>query len=143
MLIYSDGGARGNPGPAAIAFIIQSETGATLRKDASYIGSCTNNQAEYRALFAALEIAAELKPDSVTCYSDSELIVKQLNGKYSVKNKDLKELWLKVHNARKRFHETKFINVPRTHPMIFEADRLVNIALDARTERKQSRLNKP
>ncbi len=143
MLIYSDGGARGNPGPAAIAFIIQSETGATLRKDACYIGFCTNNQAEYKALFAALESAAEFKPDSVTCYSDSELLVKQLDGKYRVKNKELKELWLKVQDARKRFHETKFINVPRSHPMISEADRLVNIALDARVERSQSRLNKP
>ncbi len=111
--------------------------------DASYIGFCTNNQAEYKALIAALEGTAELKSDSVTCYSDSELLVKQLNGKYSVKNKELKELWLKVQEARKRFHEAKFVNVPRSHPMISEADRLVNITLDARKELRQSRLNKP
>ncbi len=142
MLIYSDGGARGNPGPAAIAFIIQSETGKTLRRDSSYIGICTNNQAEYRALFAALESAAELKPDSVICHSDSELIVKQLNGKYSVKNGELKELWLKVQEAKERFQEAKFVNVPRSHPMISEADNLVNLTLDARTEKRQSRINK-
>ncbi len=143
MLIYSDGGARGNPGPAAIAFIIQSETGATLRKDASYIGFCTNNQAEYKALSAALESAAELKPDSVTCYSDSELIVKQINGRYNVKNKELKELWLRVQEVRKQFRETKFVNVARSHPMISEADKLVNLTLDARKEQRQSGLNKP
>ncbi len=141
-MIYSDGGARGNPGPAAIAFIIQSETGKTLRRDSSYIGICTNNQAEYRALFAALESAAELKPDSVTCHSDSELIVKQLNGKYSVKNGELKELWLKVQEAKERFQEAKFVNVPRSHPMISEADNLVNLTLDARTEKRQARINK-
>ena len=133
-MIFSDGGARGNPGPAAIAFIIQSETGVTLLKNSCYVGTCTNNQAEYKALLAALEAAATLKADTVTCHSDSELIVKQLNGEYRVKNAELKALWQKVREIRKLFREAKFVNVPRSHRAIEEVDELVNLNLDSRTK---------
>jgi ribonuclease HI len=132
-MVFSDGGARGNPGPAAIAYIIQSETGETLTTNARYVGVCTNNQAEYKALLASLESKTALKADTVTCYSDSELVVKQLNGEYRVKNEELKELWRKVQGAKKRFREVRFVNVPRTHCVIQEADKLVNLTLDART----------
>jgi ribonuclease HI len=131
LMVFSDGGARGNPGPAAIAFIVQSETGEPLTKDTRYVGVCTNNQAEYKALLAALESAASHKADSVTCHLDSELVVKQVNGEYRVKNEELKELWRRVQEAKKRFNEVKFVNVPRSHRMIQEADRLVNLTLDA------------
>jgi len=131
LMVFSDGGARGNPGPAAIAFIIQSETGETLVKDTRYVGVCTNNQAEYKALLAALESAAAHKADSVTCHLDSELVVKQVTGEYRVKNEELKELWRRVQEAKKRFNEVKFVNVPRSHRIIQEADRLVNLTLDA------------
>jgi ribonuclease HI len=134
LMVFSDGGARGNPGPAAIAFIIQSETGKTLTKDAYYVGVCTNNQAEYKALLAALESAAAYNAETVTCHSDSELVVKQVIGEYRVKNEELREQWRKVQEAKKRFREVKFVNVPRSHTTIQEADRLVNQALDARTE---------
>ena len=133
-MIFSDGGARGNPGPAAIAFIIQSETGETLAKNARYVGSCTNNQAEYKALLAALEAAAALKADTVTCHSDSELIVKQLNGEYRVKNTELKAMWQKAREMRKLFREAKFVNVPRSNCVIEQVDELVNLTLDARAE---------
>ena len=133
-MIFSDGGARGNPGPAAIAFIIQSETGETLAKNARYVGSCTNNQAEYKALLAALEAAAALKADTVTCHSDSELIVKQLNGEYRVKNTELKAMWQKAREMRKLFREVKFVYVPRSNCVIEQVDELVNLTLDARAE---------
>ncbi len=130
-MVFTDGGARGNPGHAAIAYVVQSETGKTLVKDAHYVGVCTNNQAEYKALLAALDNAAAQNADTVICYSDSELVIKQITGEYRVKNQDLRELWQKVHETRKRFREVKFLNVPRNNPVIQEADRLVNMTLDA------------
>jgi ribonuclease HI len=130
---FSDGGARGNPGPAAIAFTLQSDTGETLTKHTHYVGVCTNNQAEYKALLAALESAAAHNADSVTCYSDSELVIKQVNGEYRVKNKGLRDLWQKVQEEKKRFRKVEFINVPRTHQAIQEVDRLVNLTLDSTT----------
>lgn len=133
MLTFSDGGARGNPGPAAIAFIIQSVTGQTLTTSSRYVGVCTNNQAEYRALLAALEAAEALNAVRITCHLDSELVVKQLTGEYRVKNKELKQLWTTVEEYKKRFTEVKFVNVPRTHSVIQEVDRLVNLTLDKKT----------
>jgi ribonuclease HI len=132
--IYSDGGARGNPGPAAIAYIIQTETGQTLTTNSHYIGIHTNNQAEYQALTAALKTAAELKTESATCHLDSELVNKQLNGEYKVKNKELRKLWQKIQQLKTQFTEITFVNVPRTHPIIQQADKLVNLTLD--TEQK-------
>ncbi|HJW65719.1 MAG TPA: ribonuclease HI family protein [Candidatus Bathyarchaeia archaeon] len=129
-MIFSDGGARGNPGPAAFAFIIQSGIGEVVASSSGYSGNCTNNQAEYLALLAALEAAAKLKTETVTCHLDSELVVKQLNGEYRVKNKELKLLWQKVKGFTKQFKEVQFISVPRTHRTIQAADRLVNLILD-------------
>ena len=133
-MIFSDGGARGNPGPAAIALIIQTETGQIVTTNSCFIGVCTNNQAEYQALMAALETAVELKTESVTCHLDSELVVKQLSGEYRVKNKELRQLWQKVQELKDRFTEVKFVNVPRTHRIIQQADNLVNLILDTETE---------
>jgi ribonuclease HI len=134
FLVFSDGGARGNPGPAAIAFIIRSLKGETLAKNSRYVGMCTNNQAEYKALLAALEASAALRADTVTCHLDSELVVKQLNGEYRVKNIELKALWQRVRETRKLFREAKFVNVPRSHRVIEEVDELVNLTLDTRTK---------
>ncbi len=130
LLIFSDGGARGNPGPAAAAFLILTEQGQVLTSNAQYIGTCTNNQAEYRALISALETAATLKPDEVICHTDSELVAKQLKGEFAVKNPKLKQLWQKTKEIEKQFKKVTFVNVPRTHVQIQEADRLVNLALD-------------
>jgi len=133
-MIFSDGGARGNPGPAAFAFILQSEKGEVLTSNRGYAGDCTNNQAEYLGLIAALEIAASLKAEVVTCHLDSELVVKQLTGEYRVKNKELRLLWQKVREITRQFKETQFVNVPRTHPVIRETDKLVNLTLDAKSK---------
>ena len=129
-MIFSDGGARGNPGPAAIGFVILSGKGQILMTKSRYVGSRTNNQAEYEALIAALEAATALNAEEVICHLDSQLVVKQLTGEYKVKNSELKKLWMQVQDLRKRFKKTSFRNVPRTNIQIQKADALVNNALD-------------
>jgi len=128
--IYSDGGARGNPGPSAIAFIVVRENGKILKKCSKYVGIRTNNQAEYEALISALEFASEQTTEEVICHIDSELVVKQLNGEYQVKNPKLRSLWFKVQGFRQNFSKISFINVPRTDSHVQEVDRLVNKALN-------------
>ena len=130
LLIYSDGGARGNPGPSAIAFIATNEAGITVKADSSYIGVHTNNQAEYKALLMALKFAVDYKAQEVICHLDSELVGKQLNGQYAVKNSGLQPLNLEVKNLLGCFKKIQFVNVPREHPQIQRADALVNRALD-------------
>jgi ribonuclease HI len=130
LMVFSDGGARGNPGPAAIACLITAENGPVLMAKSRYIGSRTNNQAEYEALIMALESAVALGAEEVVCHLDSELVTKQLNGKYAVKNRELKKLWSKVQEVEKQFKKVSFINVPRTNSQIQKADKLVNETLD-------------
>jgi ribonuclease HI len=129
-MIFSDGGARGNPGPAAVAFVILSSEGKVLTKNSRFIGVHTNNQAEYEALIAALEAAIELHAEEVTCHLDSELVTKQVNGEYRVKNPELRKLWNKVRELNRHFKKVSFISVRRSNVYIQEADALVNEALD-------------
>ena len=129
-MLYSDGGARGNPGPAAIAFLALTETGELVKADSRSIGSCTNNQAEYNALNAALQFAIDAKAEEIVCHLDSELVVKQLNGEYSVKNLELQKLWRKTRELGGCFKKISFVNVPRSNPYISRADELVNKTLD-------------
>jgi ribonuclease HI len=129
-MIFSDGGARGNPGPAAVAFVILSSEGKVLTKNSRFIGVHTNNQAEYEALIAALEAAVELHAEEVTCHLDSELVTKQVNGEYRVKNSELRKLWNKVRDLNRRFTKVSFLSVRRSNVYIQEADALVNEALD-------------
>ncbi len=136
LLIYSDGGARGNPGPAAIAFIALNGKGETLKADSRFIGVHTNNQAEYEALLMALKFASDQQKQEVVCYLDSELVAKQLNGDYTVKNPALRQLWLKVCEFRKCFLKICFVNVPRSNPQIQRADELVNKMLDEQTRKR-------
>ncbi|MCL4429379.1 MAG: ribonuclease HI family protein, partial [Chloroflexi bacterium] len=86
LRIYSDGGARGNPGPAAIAFVALNEQGQIVKSDSRFLGIHTNNQAEYEALLLALQFAVEVDAEEVVCHLDSELVAKQLNGQYTVKD---------------------------------------------------------
>ncbi len=130
LTTYSDGGARGNPGSAAIAFLIINDNSQILKTRSRYLGERTNNQAEYEALIAALETAVALGAEDVTCYLDSELVVKHLTGEYKVKNPELLKLWSRARELKQCFKEIRFINVPRTNRYIQEADRLVNLALD-------------
>ncbi len=128
--VYSDGASRGNPGISAIAFMIMTEDGRLLKKYSKYVGVRTNNQAEYEALISALESASELTDQEVTCYMDSELVVKHLNGEYQVRNPKLKTLWLKVQELKQEFQRVTFTNVPRTDIHIKQVDQLANQALD-------------
>jgi len=129
-MLYSDGGARGNPGPAAIAFLAVTQTGQVIKADSRFIGKSTNNQAEYEALIAALAFAKTFKAEEVTCHLDSELVGKQLKGEYSVKNPELQKLWLKAVELKRSFKQVYFVNVPRTNRYIQQADGLVNKTLD-------------
>ena len=130
LTVYSDGASRGNPGISAIAFIIMTEDGILLKRYSKYVGIRTNNQAEYEALISALESASKLTDQEVTCFMDSELVVKQLNGEYYVRNPKLKTLWLKVQELKQKFQRITFKSVPRTDIHIKQVDRLANQALD-------------
>jgi len=128
IIIYSDGGARGNPGPAGIGAVLSNEKNEVVAEISKYLGETTNNQAEYQALIAALEKAKELKADELECYLDSELVVRQLNREYKVKNAELATLFLKVHNLSLSFKKIKFIHIRREQNK--EADLLANVAMD-------------
>ncbi len=133
LMLYSDGGARGNPGPAAIAYLALTETGEVIKADSRFIGVNTNNQAEYNALIAALEFAISIKIEEVVCYLDSELVGKQLKGEYRVRNSELQKLWRKAQELKRCFKKTSFVNVLRTNTYIERADALVNKTLDEKT----------
>ena len=126
--LYTDGGARGNPGPAAYGYVLEAEDGTVLDARGEAIGVATNNVAEYRALVAGLERAAELQVGEVEVVSDSELLVKQMQGEYRVKNEALRELWEDASELEKRFARVRYTAVRRAHNEL--ADRLVNEALD-------------
>lgn len=128
LIIYTDGGARGNPGPAGIGAVIYNDQRRILAEISQYLGVTTNNQAEYRAVIAALEKAAELGGSELEFYLDSELVVRQLNHEYKVKNKDLAPLFLKIHNLLLGFKKSSFFHIPREQNK--EADRLANDAMD-------------
>ncbi len=127
--LFTDGGARGNPGPAAYAFVLEAEDGTVLESEGQTIGVATNNVAEYRALVAGLERAAELGLDELEVVSDSELLVKQMLGQYRVKNDVLQKLNDQAGRLVARFRNVDFTAVRREHNEL--ADRLVNEALDA------------
>ena len=128
VIIYTDGGARGNPGPAGIGAVIYSEHKKILAEVSEYLGVATNNQAEYRALIAAFRKAADLGAKELDCYLDSELVVKQLKGEYRVKDKDLARLFLDIHNLSLGFKKISYTHIPRERNI--EADRLANEAMD-------------
>jgi ribonuclease HI len=127
--LSTDGGARGNPGPAAYGYVLETEDGTVLAAHGEAIGEATNNVAEYRALIAGLEKAAELGIDYLEVVSDSELLVKQMRGEYKVKNAALRELSLEAAGLARRVGRVTYRAVRREHNEL--ADRLVNEALDA------------
>ena len=127
--LSTDGGARGNPGPAAFAYVLEAEDGTVLAAHGEAIGVATNNVAEYRALVEGLRKAAELQVDEVEVVSDSELVVKQMRGEYRVKNEVLRELSLEAARLARRVGKVSYTAVRREHNEL--ADRLVNEALDA------------
>jgi ribonuclease HI len=127
--LSTDGGARGNPGPAAAAYVLEAEDGTVLAAHGEAIGVATNNVAEYRALVAGLRKAVELGVDELEVVSDSELLVKQMRGEYRVKNAALVELSLEATQLARQLANVRYTAVRREHNEL--ADRLVNDALDA------------
>ena len=127
--LWTDGGARGNPGPAAFAYVVEAEDGTVLAAHGEAIGRATNNVAEYSAIVAGLRRAVELGVTNLELRSDSELLVKQMRGEYRVKNADLKQLFLAASSAAREIASVTYTHVRREHNEL--ADRLVNEALDA------------
>lgn len=126
LIIHTDGGARGNPGPAGIGVVIKK--GAETHSFKKYIGETTNNQAEYRAVILALEKAKELGGEDLEFYLDSELVVKQLNREYKVKDAGLAPLFVEIWNRGLHFKKITWRHIRREYNE--EADKLVNEALD-------------
>ena len=127
--LFTDGGSRGNPGPAAYGFVLEADDGTVLAAHGETIGVATNNVAEYRALIAGFERALELGLDEVDVISDSELLVKQMRGEYKVKNEALRDLVVQATRLARELGRVTFTAVRREHNEL--ADRLVNEALDA------------
>jgi len=132
VIIHTDGGSRGNPGHAGIGIVIEikDEEGKILKKiiHKEYIGIATNNIAEYIAILWALGYCKEKKLDNLECYLDSELVVKQLNGEYKIKDQELGKIFIKIYNLRQNFNSCKFFHIKRE--LNKEADLLVNAALN-------------
>lgn len=129
--VYTDGAARGNPGHAAYAYLLV-ENGAVVLERSGYAGVATNNTAEYLAVIHALDAAAERTDRDVSVYSDSELVVRQMNGEYRVNKEHLKKLKAEVLDRTRLFRSVNFISVRRTNPFTARADRLCNEELDRR-----------
>ncbi len=132
LTLYTDGGARGNPGPSAYGFLIY-DGDRLLYKEGKAIGDATNNTAEYSAIIAGLKKAREFG-EKIKVSSDSELVVRQLKGQYKVKKPHLKELYKKAKEAESTFKEVNYIHRRREFPGQKEADALVNEALDNSTQ---------
>ena len=126
--LFTDGGSRGNPGPAAYAFVLEADDGTVLDARGEAIGVATNNVAEYAALVAGLERAVEVGVDELEVVSDSELLVKQMRGEYRVKNQALQDLFLDASHLARKVGHVKYTAVRREHNEL--ADSLVNEALD-------------
>lgn len=133
-LLYTDGGARGNPGPAAAGGVIVAGDGTVLAELSEYLGIATNNVAEYRALALTLRKAKHLGCGRVIVHMDSELIVRQLNGIYKVKDAKMIELYADVRKLLRDFDDWKAVHVPRSDNK--RADELVNAALDAQSQQQ-------
>jgi ribonuclease H / adenosylcobalamin/alpha-ribazole phosphatase len=127
--LSTDGGSRGNPGPAAYGYVLETEDGTVLDARGETIGVATNNVAEYRGLLAGLEAALERSVDELEVVSDSELLVKQMRGEYKVKSETLRELVSEAHELAGKLRAVSYTAVRREHNDL--ADALVNEALDS------------
>jgi len=128
LIIHTDGGARGNPGPAGIGIVMADEQGKIIKTISRYLGRATNNQAEYQALLTAINEAVKLKAQEADFYLDSELVVKQMKREYKVKDKELQSLFVKIYNQTLQFKKISFHHVGREKNK--EADALANKAMD-------------
>jgi len=128
LVVYTDGGARGNPGPAAIGLVIYNEKRKLIKKYSKFVGEMTNNQAEYTAIVYGLKEAKKIGAKEIDFYLDSELLVGQLNRKFKIKNLELGRVFVKIWNLSQDFKKVNFYYLPREKNK--EADQLVNQTLD-------------
>ncbi len=128
--LRTDGGARGNPGPGGAGFVLEDETGAIVRRGGRFLGAVTNNQAEYEALVWGLQTALDHGAVRLRVCADSELVVRQMNGVYRVKNAGLRPLFSRAQGLLRRFESAEIVHVRRE--MNAAADELANIAMDER-----------
>jgi ribonuclease HI len=128
IIVYTDGASRGNPGKAGIGAVIYDENGQVLKEISDYIGETTNNVAEYKAVIAGLRAGLELKATIIEVNADSQLLVRQLNGDYRVKNEGLKPLYKEAVNLLSRYKSYKIIHIPREKNKV--ADKLANRGID-------------
>jgi ribonuclease HI len=137
LRLRADGGARGNPGPAALGVVIEDDQGMRLRTFHRFLGVATNNQAEYQALIEGLKAVADWKPDRLEVYLDSKLVVEQVNGKWRVKEPELKELHKQATELLEQFGDRVTVShVGREENR--GADKLVNMALDERVKKPKA-----
>jgi ribonuclease HI len=127
-ILYTDGAARGNPGPSGAGALLHTPRGKTIDQWSGYLDRRTNNQAEYAGLIGGLEMALHREITELTVRSDSELMVRQMNGSYKVRDETLLELFRKAQQLVQRFERIRFEHVPRERNR--EADRLANLAID-------------
>jgi ribonuclease HI len=132
MILNTDGGARGNPGPGACAYVLKNLQGNVVAEGSTYLGVCTNNEAEYQGLILGLEHASKEATQDLEILMDSELVVKQLKGLYRVKEPRLQKLFQQVETLEKKFSTVNYLHIPREKNT--EADKLVNKELDAQTK---------
>lgn len=132
IVAHIDGGSRGNPGPAAAAFILTNDRGKQLQARAFFLGRATNNVAEYTAVQKALDAARSLEARQITIYSDSELLVRQLNGEYKVKSEQIRPLFAQAISLLNEFDSWQLLHIPREKNK--QADELVNRALNLQND---------
>lgn len=132
IIVYTDGGSRGNPGPAAAGFVLSDEAGAELKRKAVFLGRATNNEAEYTAVIRAVEEAIQLGGRDLKIFSDSELLVRQINGQYKVKSENIKPLYGRVRDLLGKLNGWKVRHVKRE--MNVDADAVVNQAIDRKAD---------
>lgn len=128
VIMYTDGGSRGNPGQAGIGVLIEDTEGNIIKEVSQYIGDQTNNVAEYKALSRGLEVALDLGVTKITCYLDSELVVKQIKGEYKVKNEGMISMFNMVKPLVKQFDKFDIVHIKRE--LNKKADALANKAMD-------------
>jgi ribonuclease HI len=130
VVTFTDGASRGNPGLAGVGVLLYDKEGKIIKEDCQFLGVCTNNEAEYRALMLALDHAAHYTKESVSCFLDSQLTVRQMTGEYQIKSEKLLFLKKEVEAKLKKFKQVSFTHVPREHPKLQLADKLANKAID-------------
>lgn len=134
LMMFTDGGARGNPGPAGIGVVLKDAQGKNVATIAQYIGERTNNQAEYEAVLAGLKRSRALGATELRCFLDSQLVVEQLSRRYKVKDAELGKLFVQCWNTMQQFTAVHFQHIPREQNK--EADALVNRAIDEEVQRR-------